>query len=122
MTDLKNVVDAVDELMTVMQHDAESCSMADVDVGGTLALEWVRKHSGTIEAALTRLQSEAGQWLPIESAPIDGSWIAAKRMGKRPFCVRWICESWQDENNLLRDPTHFYTLPTQPRKRDEQEG
>lgn len=95
-------------------HELLSAIAAEIRKEGLfrLKVQGPNSHDEKLIKWADRIQSLlGGGWQDISTAPKDGTWVAAKRMGKRPFSVRYIYDSWQDENNLLRDPTHFYPLP-----------
>lgn len=85
-------------------------------------LESQRKTIADAEAALTA--AKAGGWLPIETAPKDGTAILVSE-GRFCWCVEWNEEfDWWavDDNKLgpfrLRGaaPTHWQPLPTPPKE------
>lgn len=71
-------------------------------------------------------------WQPIETAPMDGTWILAIIEGDHPvhrepytpIVVKWDSNSWSDEivneygeQNLSNwSPTHWMPLPEPPNK------
>ena len=66
-------------------------------------------------AAAQAVQAVPG-WQPIETAPKDGSWIAALGCypdSGAPETVRWLEDEWGDGGNgySLRDPTQWMALP-----------
>lgn len=63
-------------------------------------------------------------WRPIESAPKDGRRVLAFA-GARPF-IAWYesgrIVGWWDDNDLMRDPTHWRPLPDSPASQDQEGG
>jgi hypothetical protein len=91
--------------------------------------DWFCKHERTIREALQAgSQSKAaGRWLPIESAPRDGSRIYAWcKEWSSPMTVQLYGDYWSDHSrdHFKHQPTHFIPLSDLPAtpKADAQEG
>ncbi len=74
-----------------------------------------------------------GGWMPIESAPKDGTMVLlyGQMEGNTPFVGLYICAGWQDGDdgmewieattgleafNAPHKPTHWHELPAPPKK------
>ena len=67
--------------------------------------------------ALTeRLRAAEGAWQPIETAPRDGTLVMVGAPGCGVSLVRWMLDSWIDEQGFTQGswPTHWRPLPPPP--------
>lgn len=69
---------------------------------------WNKSRSSSLSAAT------GDEWLPIESAPRDSSWILGLTQSRRQVVVRWGGGTWEDDNRLCRDPLMWRPLPALP--------
>ena len=68
--------------------------------------------SNEVDALADRLAALG--WRPISEAPKDGRRVLAFA-GSRPFIARHgRATGWWDDNDLMRDPTHWMPLPAAP--------
>ena len=59
--------------------------------------------------------SRKATWLPIESAPKDGTEIILCEGAAAPYCGEWKHEEWADRDGSdYRIPTHWQPLPAPP--------
>lgn len=80
---------------------------------------WPRAYQASRLAALEESQPK---WLPIETAPRDGTWIlvagpdqtGAGRMVCRMVAEAWGWESADDGYGAYIQPTHWMALPANP--------
>src|SRR5687768_16719263 len=66
--------------------------------------KWINDFA--VSMVIKRLR-KGGQWQPIETAPKDSSWILALTGTGRQTVVRWGGGTWEDDNRLWREPTHW---------------
>lgn len=104
------------------EHDYSGAleSMPKEDVHERVIWRWFLKHYSEIRAALTAAKGDG--WLPIESAPKDGTHLQFWMNGEcwygkwfvnetYPMLSRWKvfgCKTW------LLQPTHWRPLPKPP--------
>jgi hypothetical protein len=68
-------------------------------------------HAGMMIAAWADARST---WLPIDSAPKDGSWVLVAMTGY-PDTVRWVNGGWHDgSGGRMTNPRHWMPIPPLP--------
>lgn len=112
--------------MFIRDAYAAGCAAARNPGGALVAFEYANIHAPKLRALLTPSpdHADAGKdegdgWLPIDSAPKDGTAILAYQAGRYFKC--WMeCDQyeggyfWQDEEDSEPSPTHWRPLPSAP--------
>ena len=76
-------------------------------------------HNQTEGKGLPEMEERMSGWMPISTAPKDGTWILTWD-GYAPDVLRWIENtlgknpSWRDIEYFQRKPTHWQPLPAPP--------
>lgn len=72
--------------------------------------------------AAHRAIAAASEWLPIESAPMDGTWILLSGVCTRTKAPALVCQSFggdwisaDDGYDAYFEPTHWQPLPQPPK-------
>lgn len=114
--------------LSQMAASAEDCKKEDLEKIRATILHFV--HVVTVQDNELRAQLAAerergeSKWLPIESAPQDGTYILIAGKYKGPSwvsCARWTDDGWYEINLDASDmhgrpdyPTHWQALPAKP--------
>jgi hypothetical protein len=108
---------------TAMRQHVMSCDKRTPDRAAQVFAEAsaMRDEAQALLAEAEHLALSAPGWLPIESAPLDGTWVltfwTTTQIPEPPRVAQFTCDSWFGQNaEPLSDPTHWQPLPAPPKE------
>lgn len=109
VADLREVEAYFDDRADAEQHPGDSCPTGDEEMR---MLVTMRSCIATLALLTATPAREPVAWMPIESAPKDGSRVLLLGSGLRPFVGRYDSDDgWLDERDLYRDPRQWLPIP-----------